>query len=166
MRKWRRVRIYGMKYSWMSHKDRQRHKNRVERSGQAQLVYVKDMNCSIPIMWRWTHVALGNAGHDLEGLLGHVISVNSSYNGHWYWTTVSGWLCTRRSLLVNRALPRVIGFVDLQHSKPTTVDKELLFSRSMYLEQLPRSLRYSSTASSFKSLTIPHLFKQKHLSTT
>ena len=38
MRKRRVVgRIYGMKYSWKGHKDRNRHKNRIKRSGQARL---------------------------------------------------------------------------------------------------------------------------------
>ena len=32
-----------MKYSWKSHKDRNRHKNRIKWSAQARLVYVKDM---------------------------------------------------------------------------------------------------------------------------
>ena len=31
-------RIYGMKYSWKGHKDRNRHKNRIKRSGQTRLV--------------------------------------------------------------------------------------------------------------------------------
>ena len=31
--------IYGMKYSWNGRKDRKRQKNRIKRSGQAQLVY-------------------------------------------------------------------------------------------------------------------------------
>ena len=34
-------RIYEMKYSWKSHKDRNKHKNRIKRSGQAWLVYDK-----------------------------------------------------------------------------------------------------------------------------
>ena len=37
-------RIYGMKYSWKGHKERNRHKNRIKRSGQARLVYVFDIN--------------------------------------------------------------------------------------------------------------------------
>ena len=43
MRKRRVVgRIYGTKYSWKGHKDRNTHKNRIKRSGQAWLVYVFD----------------------------------------------------------------------------------------------------------------------------
>ena len=39
VRKWRVVeRIYEMKYSWKGHKDRNRHKKRIKRSGQAWLV--------------------------------------------------------------------------------------------------------------------------------
>ena len=34
-------RICGMKYSWKGHKDRNRHKNRMKRSGQAGMIYVK-----------------------------------------------------------------------------------------------------------------------------
>ena len=34
-------RIYGTKYSSKGLKDRNRHKNRIKRSGQAQLVYVR-----------------------------------------------------------------------------------------------------------------------------
>ena len=42
VRKRRAVRrIYGMKYSWTGHKDRNRHKNRIKSSGQAWLVYVR-----------------------------------------------------------------------------------------------------------------------------
>ena len=49
MRKHRVVgRIYGIKYSWKGHKDR------IRRSGQAPLVYVKNINRSIPpTTWRW-----------------------------------------------------------------------------------------------------------------
>ena len=54
MRKRRVVgRIYGMKYSWKGHKDGNRHKNRIKRSGQARSVSVKDINHNIPTMWRW-----------------------------------------------------------------------------------------------------------------
>ena len=49
---WRVVRrIYGMKYSWKGHKDKNRHKNIIKRSGQAQLVYVFDINRNIPTTW-------------------------------------------------------------------------------------------------------------------
>ena len=34
-------RICGMKYSGKGHKDRNRHKNRIQRSRQARLVYVR-----------------------------------------------------------------------------------------------------------------------------
>ena len=58
VRKWRLVRrISGMKYSWKGHKDRNGHKNRMKRSGQAWLGYVKDINRNIPTTWRW---ACGN----------------------------------------------------------------------------------------------------------
>ena len=46
-------RIYGMEYSWKDHKDRNRHKNRIKRSGQARLVHVIDRNHNIPTTWRW-----------------------------------------------------------------------------------------------------------------
>ena len=46
-----------MKYSWNGHKDRSRHKNGIERSEQAGLVYVFDINRNIPTTWSW---ALGN----------------------------------------------------------------------------------------------------------
>ena len=49
MRKQRVVgRIHGMKIQLKGLKDRNRHENRVERTGQARLVYVKDINCNIP----------------------------------------------------------------------------------------------------------------------
>ena len=35
-----------MKYSWKGHKDRNRHKNRIKRSEQARLVYVKDITAT------------------------------------------------------------------------------------------------------------------------
>ena len=42
VRKWKNVtRIYGIKFSWKGNKDRNRHKNRIKRSGQAWLVYVR-----------------------------------------------------------------------------------------------------------------------------
>ena len=41
-------RIYGMKYSRKGHQKRNRQKNRIKRSGQARLVYVKDINRNIP----------------------------------------------------------------------------------------------------------------------
>ena len=54
--KWRVVgRIYGMKYSWKGHKHRNRHKNRIKRSGQAQLIYVWEINHNIPTMRRWAY---------------------------------------------------------------------------------------------------------------
>ena len=47
-------RIYGMKYSWKGHKDRNRHNNRIKRSGEARLVYIKNINHNIiPTTWRW-----------------------------------------------------------------------------------------------------------------
>ena len=39
-----------MKYSWQGHKDRKRYKNRIRRSGQARLVYVKNINLNTPTM--------------------------------------------------------------------------------------------------------------------
>ena len=58
-KRWVVGRIYGMKYSWKGHKDRNRHKTRIKnkkykKSEQARLVYVKDINCcNIPTTWRW-----------------------------------------------------------------------------------------------------------------
>ena len=46
-------RLHGLKYSWKGHKDRNRHRSRIKRSGQAELVYVKDINRNIPTTWRW-----------------------------------------------------------------------------------------------------------------
>ena len=45
--------IYGVKDGWKGHKDRNRHKNRIKRSGQARLVYVKNTNRNIPTTRRW-----------------------------------------------------------------------------------------------------------------
>ena len=42
-----------MEYSWKSHKDR--NKNRKKRSGQAQLVSVKNINRNSPTTWRRVH---------------------------------------------------------------------------------------------------------------
>ena len=53
-------RIYGMKHNWKAHKDRNRHKNRIKRSGQARLIYVSDVNHNIPTMW-WSA-----RGEDIE----------------------------------------------------------------------------------------------------
>ena len=38
------MRIYEMKYSWTGHKNTNRHKSRIKRSGQTRLVYVVDVN--------------------------------------------------------------------------------------------------------------------------
>ena len=35
--------------------ERNRHKNRIKRSGQARLIYVFDINHNIPTTWRWAH---------------------------------------------------------------------------------------------------------------
>ena len=43
-----------MKYSWKNNKDRNRHKKRIKRSGQARLVSVKDITGNIPTTWRWS----------------------------------------------------------------------------------------------------------------
>ena len=54
MRKRRVVgRIYGRKYSWMGQWERNRHKKRMKKNGQAVLVYVKNMNRNIPTTWNW-----------------------------------------------------------------------------------------------------------------
>ena len=47
--------LLEMQYSWKGHKDRQRHKNRINRSGQAWMDYVKDINYNIPTTWRRAH---------------------------------------------------------------------------------------------------------------
>ena len=36
-----------MKYSWKGHKDRNRHKNRIKRSGHAWLAYVKNIKAKV-----------------------------------------------------------------------------------------------------------------------
>ena len=36
-------RIYEMGYRWKGHKDRNRHKNRIKRTGKARLVYIREM---------------------------------------------------------------------------------------------------------------------------
>ena len=41
-------RIYEIKYSWKGHKHRNRHKNRIKRSGQAWLVYVENITATSP----------------------------------------------------------------------------------------------------------------------
>ena len=49
-------RIYGLKYSWQGHKERNRHKHGIKRSGRARLVYVKAQPQHLlhPMaVWRW-----------------------------------------------------------------------------------------------------------------
>ena len=46
-------RIYAMKYSWKGLKDRNKHKDSIKRSEQARLVYVRNINHSIPTTRRW-----------------------------------------------------------------------------------------------------------------
>ena len=43
--------VYGMKYSWKGHKDRNWHKNGIKRNGQARLV-CQGINHNIPTTWR------------------------------------------------------------------------------------------------------------------
>ena len=44
-----------MKYSWKGHKDRNKHKNRIKRGGQARLVCIKNINRNITTTWRGTY---------------------------------------------------------------------------------------------------------------
>ena len=68
MRKQRVVgRMYGMKYSWKGHKDRNRHKSRMKRRGQARLVYIKDINRKIPTRKRWARQDLSQRRKRTEG---------------------------------------------------------------------------------------------------
>ena len=54
-----------MKYSWTGHEERNKHNNRIKRSGQARLVYVRHkpwnphhmLNRNIPTTWRWARGA-------------------------------------------------------------------------------------------------------------
>ena len=46
-------RMYGIKYNWKGHKCRNKHKNRMTRSGQARLLHVFDINRNIPTKRRW-----------------------------------------------------------------------------------------------------------------
>ena len=67
VRKWRVVgRLYEMKYSWKGHEERDRHKNRIERSKKARLFYVKNINGSIPSTLRW---ARGDPSREDRALL-------------------------------------------------------------------------------------------------
>ena len=53
MRKRRAVgSIYGMKFSWKGHKERNRHKNRIKRSGLRW--FMSEINCNISTTWRWS----------------------------------------------------------------------------------------------------------------
>ena len=57
MRKQRVVgRSYGMKYSWMGHKDRNRRKNRIKKKGWASSVglFLWHKPQTSPTTWRWT----------------------------------------------------------------------------------------------------------------
>ena len=70
-------RIYGMKYTWKGHKDGDRHKNRLKTSGQARLVYVKNINRDIPTTWRW---ARGDPKGQKESKIHHHASREGSGN--------------------------------------------------------------------------------------
>ena len=60
--------IYGLKCRWKGHKDRIRHKNRIKRSGQAQLVYVTGINNDISTTWRWARGDLRDRRRSLRSL--------------------------------------------------------------------------------------------------
>ena len=67
MRKRSCRRIHGLQYSWKGHKDRNRHKNRIKRSGQAWLSYLFDINHNIPTTRRWAR-----GDWEAEGSISHV----------------------------------------------------------------------------------------------
>ena len=68
-------RIYGMKYSWKDQKCRNRHMNRIKRSGQAQLIYVFDINHNIPTSVK---ESLQGEKECIEALSGYSWEVSSS----------------------------------------------------------------------------------------
>ena len=63
-----------MKYSWKGHNDRNRHKNKIKRSGHTQLVYVKGVNHTIPIMWRWASGG-GKVGNYMSRWGWHILNI-------------------------------------------------------------------------------------------
>ena len=81
-----------MKYSWTGHKDRSRHKYRIERSGQARLVYVKDIDRNIPTTWSLVRgdYCTGKLGREWyimtskNHLLQPRIIVLTKWNTSWY----------------------------------------------------------------------------------
>ena len=75
-----------MKYSWNGHKDRNRHKNRIKRSGQTRLVYVIDINRNIPTTWRW---ARGDILMSTQWLLDTVVLIYCGAGTQWHWYTSS-----------------------------------------------------------------------------
>ena len=78
--------MYGMKYSWKGQKDRNRHKDGIERSGQARLVYVFEINRNIPTTWSEpAGTAIGNDedGNEVDE---EDVRVDVDYNGDQYVT--------------------------------------------------------------------------------
>ena len=99
-------RIYGMKYSWNGHKDRNRHKKRIKRSGQAQFVYAFDINRNIPI--REGEPTGTHAGRFVCHLQGQGHS-KGSYDQNMTLSTISAdSLATRLGLMVHRYMPECL----------------------------------------------------------
>ena len=137
MRKRRVVgRIYGMNYSWKGHKHRNRHKNRIKRSGEVRLVYVYDINHNIPTTWRW---ARGDARKPSK----EKVHFTAKYRGC-YFITVR---CVRESAETERFLPQrpnnptktfaTRGSCALRYRAKTTITSE-----NIYLEQWVRFWKY------------------------
>ena len=66
---------FGMKYSWKGHKNRNRHKNRIKRSGKLGW-FMSDINHNIPTMWRWARRGTGWT---------YLLSFTWSYHFQWPW---------------------------------------------------------------------------------
>ena len=85
-RMWRQ-RICGMKYSWKGHNDRNQHMNKIKRSGQARLVYVKDISHNIPTtVIRWQNTSNSKSQVDVQLTMIH----DQMTGDKWRWMNHKG----------------------------------------------------------------------------
>ena len=156
MRKWGLVgRIYGMKYKWKGHRDRNRHKNRVKRSGQPKLVYVKDINRNTPTTWRWA------PGEQHSTAL----KQSTSPTGQHCFTVKH--ISYRTALLYSKAHLLQDSTALQQSTSPTTqhcfTAKHISYNTAL-LYSKAHLLQHSTALQQSTSPTVQHCFTAKHIS--
>ena len=116
MRKRRVVgRLYGTKYSWQGHKARNRHKNKIKRSRQGRLVYVRHKP------WQPHHVKGNPRG---LGPKQQLINTSSWRYPH-QWGTDSMLTICSTSVRVKHWFKRSLVLIAVKHVLPSTILRTL-----------------------------------------